>query len=136
MYRGGCLAHARREFEELLKNGHASPVAEEAIRRMAWIFRIEKQTSDAPPAERLAKPTYPTCDIGELLPHRLDATLAWMTACGRTATFRISLDEFQLSTRADHRQPLLPRSALSRDDSVRNHQSRAWKSRQGEEWLA
>lgn len=41
----GCLAQARRKFEELLKNGHTSPVAEEAIRRTAWIFWIEKQAS-------------------------------------------------------------------------------------------
>lgn len=50
----GCLVHARRKFEELLKNGHASQVAEEAIRRMGWIFWIEKQARGAPPAERLA----------------------------------------------------------------------------------
>jgi transposase len=50
----GCLVHARRKFEELLKNGHASPVAEEAIRRMGWIFWIEKQARGASHAERLA----------------------------------------------------------------------------------
>ena len=50
----GCLVHARRKFEELIKNGHASPVAEEAIRRMAWIFWIEKQARGASPPERLA----------------------------------------------------------------------------------
>jgi len=50
----GCLVHARRKFEELIKNGHASPVAEEAIRRMGWIFWIEKQARDASLADRLA----------------------------------------------------------------------------------
>ena len=50
----GCLVHARRKFEELVKNGHASPVAEEAIRRLAWIFWIEKQARDASPPDRLA----------------------------------------------------------------------------------
>ena len=50
----GCLVHARRKFEELIKNGHASPVAEEAIRRMGWIFWIEKQARAASPADRLA----------------------------------------------------------------------------------
>lgn len=49
----GCLVHARRKFEELIKNGHASPVAEEAIRRLGWIFWIEKQARDAAPADRL-----------------------------------------------------------------------------------
>lgn len=50
----GCLVHARRKFEELLKNGHASPIAEEALRRMGWIFWIEKQARAASPPERLA----------------------------------------------------------------------------------
>lgn len=50
----GCLVHARRKFEELVKNGHASPVAEEAIRRLGWIFWIERQARDAAPADRLA----------------------------------------------------------------------------------
>ena len=36
------------------ENGHASPVAEEAIRRLGWIFWIEKQARDASPADRLA----------------------------------------------------------------------------------
>jgi len=50
----GCLVHARRKFEELLKHGHESPVADEAIRRMAWIFWIEKQARSTSPSERLA----------------------------------------------------------------------------------
>ena len=50
----GCLVHARRKFEELIKNGHASPVAEEAIRRLGWIFWIEKQARGASLADRLA----------------------------------------------------------------------------------
>ena len=58
----GCLVHARRKFEELLKNGHASPVAEEAIRRLAWIFWIEKQARAASPLERLAIRQDQTCD--------------------------------------------------------------------------
>ena len=39
---------------KLIKNGHASAVDEEAIRRMAWIFWIEKQARGATPQERLA----------------------------------------------------------------------------------
>ena len=41
-------------FEELLENGHASPVPDEAIRRLAWIFWIEKQAKDSSPPDRLA----------------------------------------------------------------------------------
>ena len=50
----GCLVHARRKFEELLKNGYASPVAEEATRRLGWIFWIEKRARGASPKEGLA----------------------------------------------------------------------------------
>ena len=37
----GCLAHARRKFDELIKVNQ-SPVALQAVQRMAWIYRIEK----------------------------------------------------------------------------------------------
>lgn len=48
----GCLAHARRKFDELLKTGH-SPVAAEAVQRIAWLYRLEREVRDLPPAERL-----------------------------------------------------------------------------------
>ena len=37
----GCLAHARRKFDELIKDNQ-SPVALEAVQRIAVIFRIER----------------------------------------------------------------------------------------------
>ncbi|WP_047198089.1 IS66 family transposase [Caldimonas brevitalea] len=49
----GCLVHARRKFDELIKHGH-SEVAAEAIRRMAWIFKLEKDARDCNAQERLA----------------------------------------------------------------------------------
>jgi transposase len=49
----GCGVHARRKFDELVKDGH-SEVAAEAVRRMAWIFRIEKEACDWGADERLA----------------------------------------------------------------------------------
>lgn len=35
-----CLAHARRKFDELFK-ANASPVAAQAIGRIAWLYRVE-----------------------------------------------------------------------------------------------
>jgi transposase len=35
-----CLAHARRKFDELVK-ANASPVAAQAIQRIAWLYRVE-----------------------------------------------------------------------------------------------
>jgi transposase len=49
----GCLAHARRKFDELAK-ANASPVAEQAIVRIARIYRIESQAREMEAQARLA----------------------------------------------------------------------------------
>lgn len=49
----GCLAHARRKFDELAK-AHASPVAALAIVRIARIYQVEGQTREMSTEERLA----------------------------------------------------------------------------------
>jgi transposase len=41
----GCLAHARRKFDELAK-ANASPVAVQAIQRIARIYRLESQVRE------------------------------------------------------------------------------------------
>jgi len=49
-----CVAHARREFDELIKtDANASPVAAEAIRRIAWLYRIETELRALSTEERL-----------------------------------------------------------------------------------
>jgi transposase len=50
----GCLAHARRKFDELLKDNN-SPVATQAIQRIAWIYRIERELGDLNAQDRLAQ---------------------------------------------------------------------------------
>ena len=47
-----CLAHARRKFDELFKAA-ASPVAAQAIQRIAWLYRIEADARALSSAERL-----------------------------------------------------------------------------------
>ena len=49
----GCLAHARRKFDELAKAG-ASPVAVQAIQRIARIYRQESLAREMTVAARLA----------------------------------------------------------------------------------
>lgn len=49
----GCLAHARRKFDELAK-AKASPVAQQAILRIAKIYRIESQARQMSVQARLA----------------------------------------------------------------------------------
>jgi transposase len=49
-----CLAHARRAFDELIKTSTAaSPVAAEAVRRIAWLYRIEAEVRSLDREERL-----------------------------------------------------------------------------------
>lgn len=49
----GCLAHARRKFDELAR-ANASPVAAQAIQRIARIYRLESQAREMTAADRLA----------------------------------------------------------------------------------
>lgn len=48
----GCLAHSRRKFDELLK-ANQSPVAAEAIQRIAWLYKIEREARGMTAADRL-----------------------------------------------------------------------------------
>jgi len=49
----GCLAHARRKFDELAK-ANASPVAVQAVQRIARIYHVESQTREMTAQARLA----------------------------------------------------------------------------------
>ena len=50
----GCVAHARRKFEELTKPGvGASPVALEALQRLARIYHVEGYFAGMTPEDRL-----------------------------------------------------------------------------------
>jgi hypothetical protein len=49
----GCLAHARRKFDELIKVNQ-SPVALQAVQRIAMLYRIERAARDLTSNERLA----------------------------------------------------------------------------------
>ena len=48
----GCIAHSRRKFDELFK-ANASPVAAQAIQRIAWLYRIEADARDLTTEQRL-----------------------------------------------------------------------------------
>ena len=49
----GCMAHARRTFDQLIKENQ-SPVATQAVQRIAWLYRIEKEVRELPEQQRLA----------------------------------------------------------------------------------
>ena len=49
-----CFAHARRKFDELIKTTpQASPVAAEAIQRIAWLYKIEADARPLSCEERM-----------------------------------------------------------------------------------
>ena len=49
----GCLAHARRKFDELIKVNQ-SPVAQQAVQRIAMIYRVEREAKELTVNERHA----------------------------------------------------------------------------------
>ena len=49
----GCLAHARRKFDELIKVNQ-SPVAQQAVQRIAMIYRVERESKELTSDERHA----------------------------------------------------------------------------------
>ena len=49
----GCLVQARRKFDELIKVNE-SPVATQAVQRIAWQYRIKREARDLAKEERLA----------------------------------------------------------------------------------
>ena len=46
-----CWAHVRRKFHDLYE-AHASPIAKEALERIAMLYGIEKEIRGRPPDER------------------------------------------------------------------------------------
>ena len=49
----GCLAHARRKYDELIKDNR-SPVATQAVQRIAMIYRVEHEARELSVEARLA----------------------------------------------------------------------------------
>ena len=49
----GCLAHARRKFDELAR-AHASPVAMQGIEQIGGLYQIEQEARERRAADRLA----------------------------------------------------------------------------------
>ena len=71
----GCLAHARRKFDELIKH-NASVVTPEALRRIAEIYRIEREFAAMNGDERFAARQEMTRSLWEKLHAWLEAERA------------------------------------------------------------
>jgi transposase len=70
-----CWAHARRKFYEL-HQAHASPVAEEALKRIGQLYEIEKEIRGRPPDERAAVRRAKARPLADAMREWLEATLA------------------------------------------------------------
>ena len=70
-----CWAHVRRKFYEL-QVAHASPLAAEALKRIAELYAIEGEIRGRPPEERLSIRNMRTRPLLEALRHWLETTLA------------------------------------------------------------
>ncbi len=73
----GCLAHARRKFVDVYE-ATDSPVAQQAIVRIAALYQIEREFDETPEAgSTLERARYRQARAGPLL----EAFRAWLTAC-------------------------------------------------------
>ena len=81
LYEGGriqeaaCWAHVRRKFYDL-QVAHASPLAAEALKRMAELYAIESDIRGRPPEERLQARTARARPLLDSLHQWLQATLS------------------------------------------------------------
>jgi transposase len=70
-----CWAHVRRKFYEL-QVAHASPIAAEALRRIAELYAIEGEIRGRPPEERLPIRNTRARPLLDAFRHWLETTLA------------------------------------------------------------
>jgi transposase len=90
LYEGGaiqqapCMAHLRRKFVDLVK-AHNSPIAAEAVTRIAALYRIEKQIKGRPPDERRAIRSSQARPLFDDLRRWLEQALTQLTPKSETA---------------------------------------------------
>jgi transposase len=80
----GCWAHVRRKFYDLLV-AHKSPVAAEAVERIAGLYAIEKEIRGRPPEERREIRNKRSRPLLESLKHWFEETLGKLSRKSDTA---------------------------------------------------
>ena len=120
----GCLAHARRKFDELIKLNQ-SPVALQAVQRIALIYRVEREAREWTANERLAmrharsKPLWQELHVwlrldrsrvpeGSAVARAIDYSLnAWGALTAHLHDGRVPVDNNRIEELLPHRwQPL------------------------------
>jgi transposase len=91
LYEGGaiqeapCLAHIRRKFFELMV-AHQSPIATEAVERIAALYKIEKEIRGRPPEERRSIRNFRARPLLESMRSWMQASLSRLAPKSDTAS--------------------------------------------------
>lgn len=118
----GCLAHARRKYDELLRDGGRSAVATEALARIAAIYRIERELAVLTPEQRLAERQCRTRSLWEQWHEWLQLELRRVPEGSATArALRYSLNSWDALTRH------LVDGAVNVDNNSLENLLRPWK---------
>jgi hypothetical protein len=79
-----CMAHIRRKFYDLMDT-HQSPIATEAVERIAALYRIEREIRGRSPAERQEVRNTRARPLLESMHHWLEASLSQLPRKSETA---------------------------------------------------
>ena len=94
-----CWAHVRRHFYDL-EQAHASPIAQEALQRIAALYKVEEQIRGKPPEQRRAVRQAESKPLLDSLRQWLDATLSKLSRkSDTTAAIRYALSRWDALAR-------------------------------------
>lgn len=94
-----CWAHVRRHFYDL-EQAHASPIAQEALQRIAALYKVEDQIRGKPPSERRAVRQAESKPLLDSLRQWLETTLSKLSRkSDTTAAIRYALSRWDALTR-------------------------------------
>jgi len=94
-----CWAHVRRHFYDL-EQAHASPIAQEALQRIAALYKVEDQIRGKPPEERSAVRQAESKPLLDSLRQWLETTLSKLSRkSDTTAAIRYALSRWDALAR-------------------------------------
>jgi transposase len=94
-----CWAHVRRHFYDL-EQAHASPIAQQALQRIAALYKVEDQIRGKPPEERCAVRQAESKPLLDSLRQWLETTLSKLSRkSDTTAAIRYALSRWDALTR-------------------------------------
>src|SRR5262249_32172461 len=115
-----CWAHVRRHFYDL-EQAHASPIAQEALQRIAALYKVEDQIRGKPPEERRAVRQAESKPLLDSLRQWFEATLSKLSRKSDTTAAIRYADPRAIAhpARPSYRARLGRRNLHRRDQSSR-----------------